>query len=259
MREEAIRRRLLEADNARKTQELDEARNLQLSMLPREIPMPANLEIAAKMITANEVGGDYYDFSLGDDSTFTVAIGDATGHGMRAGTMVASVKSLFAAFGNQPDIGKFFNRCTDILKEMHMGNIFMGMMLVRFNCRSMSAAAAGMPPIFIHRKMTGKVEEMVMKGMPLGASRNFNYQQKETTIEPGDTILLITDGFPELFNKNKEMIDYPRLKERFAQVADRSAQQIIDDLVQMGQEWQQDEPQADDCTFVVLKVKDNSA
>jgi hypothetical protein len=137
MREEVIQRKLLEADNARKTQELEEARHLQLSMLPRKIPTPKNLDIAAKMITANEVGGDYYDFYLGDDGTFTVAIGDATGHGMRAGTMVTSVKSLFAAFGDQPDIAAFFNRCTDIIKDMNMGHIFMGMMLVKFNdnCR----------------------------------------------------------------------------------------------------------------------------
>jgi serine phosphatase RsbU (regulator of sigma subunit) len=255
MREEEVKRKLLEADNARKTQELEEARNLQLSMLPRKIPTPKNLDIAAKMITANEVGGDYYDFYLGNDGTLTVAIGDATGHGMRAGTMVASIKSLFAAFGDQPDIPTFFNRCTDIIKGMNMGNIFMGMMLVKFNCRTMSAAAAGMPPILIHRGHNGKVEELVMKGMPLGAFSNFEYQQKDTQISPGDTILLMTDGLPELFNRGKEMLDYPRLKRKFVEVANKPANEIINELVDMGHHWRKDEPLGDDCTFVVIKVK----
>lgn len=255
MHEESIRRQLLEADNARKTKELDDARNLQLSMLPKDIPTPANLDIAARMLTANEVGGDYYDFFLAEDNTLTVAVGDATGHGLRAGTMVASVKSLFAAFGSQPDMRAFFNRCTEIIKEMHMGNIFMGMMLVRFNTTKMWAAAAGMPPVFIYRAQTGHVEELVMKGMPLGAFRDYTYQQKQTRIAPGDTILLMTDGFTELFNTSKEMMEYPRMKKRFAQVADKSATQIIDDLVEMGEQWRQGVPQTDDCTFVVIKVK----
>jgi len=257
MREEEVQRKLLEADNARKTQELEEARNLQLSMLPKEIPSPKNLDIAAMMITANEVGGDYYDFYLGDDGTFTVAIGDATGHGMRAGTMVTSVKSLFAAFGDQPDIAAFFNRCTDIIKDMKMGNIFMGMMLVKFNCRTMTAASAGMPPILIHHKGNGHVDELVMKGMPLGASRDFKYQDKEIEIFPGDTILLLSDGLPELFNQQKEMLDYPRIKKKFSEIANKPADDIISELIELGQDWRKDEPLTDDCTFVVIKVKDN--
>jgi sigma-B regulation protein RsbU (phosphoserine phosphatase) len=174
---------------------------------------------------------------------------------MRAGTMVTSVKSLFAAFGNQPDIATFFNRCTDIIKDMNMGNIFMGMMLVKFNCRKMTAAAAGMPPILIHHRENGYIDELVIKGMPLGASRDFKYQQKETEINPGDTILLLTDGLPELFNAEKEMLDYPRIKRKFGEVANKSAAEIIDELIKMGREWRLDEPLRDDCTFVVIKVK----
>ena len=259
MREQAIKRKILEADNERKTKELEEARHLQLSMLPSIIPAPDHLEIAAEMRTANEVGGDYYDFSLAKDNKLTIAIGDATGHGMKAGTMVTSVKSLFAAFGDQPDIRKFFNRCTDIIKEMQMGNIFMGMMLVRFNSHVITAAAAGMPPIFIHRAKTGNVDEIVMKGMPLGAYRDFKYQQEKTEIAEGDTILLMTDGFPELFNEKKEMFDYPRLKEKFALIATHPVQKILDELIESGEEWRKDEPQADDYTFVVVKVKKQPA
>jgi serine phosphatase RsbU (regulator of sigma subunit) len=256
-RKEELARQLLEADNERKTQELEEARQLQLSMLPRDIPMPAHLEIAAKMITANEVGGDYYDFYMAPDKTLTIAIGDATGHGMRAGTMVASIKSLFAAFGNHLKISDFFNRCTEIIKDMKMGNIFMGMMLVRLNGKKLIAAAAGMPPILIYRHGTKKVEDIVLKGMPIGAHRNFKYNEKSVTISGGDVILLMTDGLPELFNQNKEMFDYPRLKNTFLQIANLSASQIIDELVQAGEKWRGEQPLADDCTYVIIKVKEN--
>ena len=56
------------------------------------------------MKTATEVGGDYYDFHVGVDGTLTIVLGDATGHGMRAGTMVTSAKSLFNSYGANPDI-----------------------------------------------------------------------------------------------------------------------------------------------------------
>jgi len=85
----------LEAENARKTKELEEARQLQLSMLPKNPPALPHLDIAAEMKTATEVGGDYYDFKVHDDGVLTIAVGDATGHGMQAGTMIAATKSLF--------------------------------------------------------------------------------------------------------------------------------------------------------------------
>ena len=58
------------------------------------------------MFTATEVGGDYYDFDLGDDGTLTVAIGDATGHGMRAGTLVTATKSLFQALDGEAELAR---------------------------------------------------------------------------------------------------------------------------------------------------------
>ena len=67
--------------------------------------------------------------------------------------------------------------------------------------------------------------------------------------------MLMTDGFPELFNRKKEMLDYSRIKEKFARIAAGSSQQIINTLVEMGDDWRKGEPQADDFTFVVVKVK----
>ena len=87
-------KRALQIEFDHKKKELDEARELQLSMLPKELPQLPNLDIAVYMKTATEVGGDYYDFHIGLDGTLTVVFGDATGHGMKAGTMVTTTKSL---------------------------------------------------------------------------------------------------------------------------------------------------------------------
>ena len=74
----------LRAENERRAKEFEEARQLQLSMLPKKLPQHSNLEIAAYMKPATEVGGDYYDFHVGEDGTLTVAVGDATGHGLES-------------------------------------------------------------------------------------------------------------------------------------------------------------------------------
>src|SRR6185369_17623955 len=94
----------LRAENERRALELEEARQLQLSMLPASVPMLPGLEIAAYMKPATEVGGDYYDFHVGEDGTLTVAVGDATGHGLKAGTIVTATKGLFNALAGQPDL-----------------------------------------------------------------------------------------------------------------------------------------------------------
>ncbi|MCW8849359.1 MAG: triple tyrosine motif-containing protein, partial [Melioribacteraceae bacterium] len=82
-------KRVLEIENNRKTKELEEARQLQLSMLPKELPRNSNLDIAVYMKTATEVGGDYYDFSMKEDGSLNIALGDGTGHGLKAGILVS--------------------------------------------------------------------------------------------------------------------------------------------------------------------------
>ena len=89
-----MRAQAAEAENSRKSQELEEARKLQLALLPEKLPDLPNLQIAVYMKTATEVGGDYYDFYISADGTLNVAMGDATGHGMQAGTVV-TLETIF--------------------------------------------------------------------------------------------------------------------------------------------------------------------
>src|SRR5262245_66505871 len=92
---EARRLQEIEAENQQRAKEMEEARQLQLSMLPQGVPYLPHAEIAACMKPATGVGGDYYDWRLGADGTLTVAIGDATGQGLKAGTMVTVTTRLF--------------------------------------------------------------------------------------------------------------------------------------------------------------------
>ncbi|MFZ5519070.1 MAG: two-component regulator propeller domain-containing protein [Candidatus Zhuqueibacterota bacterium] len=247
--------RAIQAENERKTHELEKARKLQLSMLPKTLPSMPNLDIAVHMQTATEVGGDYYDFHVDDNGTLTVVIGDATGHGLNAGTLVSVIKSLFIANVSKSDIRTFFEDCTRTIKQLNLGNLYMALSLVRIANDTLMASAAGMPPIYIYRKKTQSVEELVIKGMPLGAFDDFLYADETVRLENGDAVLLLSDGLPELFNENKEVFDYLRIQQIFAEVGAGSPQRIIDHLIEAGEQWRNGRAQNDDITFVVLKVK----
>ncbi|HJT17496.1 MAG TPA: HAMP domain-containing protein, partial [Thermoanaerobaculia bacterium] len=95
-----------EVEYQRKSAELEEARRFQLSMLPKEVPQLDAYDIAVFTHTAAEVGGDYYDFHV-EDGGLAITIGDATGHGARAGTMVAVVKALFAGYSDSSTPSQF--------------------------------------------------------------------------------------------------------------------------------------------------------
>ncbi|MGH7599615.1 MAG: SpoIIE family protein phosphatase, partial [bacterium] len=156
------------AENQRRAQELEEARQLQLSMLPQTIPQLPDLDLAVYMKPATEVGGDYYDFHLGEDGALTVALGDATGHGLKAGTMVTAMKSLFMTLGHKPDLTEIFQQSNQALKRMNLRQIYMTLLLARINGPRLSICGAGMPPVLIHRAAMQQVEEIDLKGMPLG-------------------------------------------------------------------------------------------
>jgi serine phosphatase RsbU (regulator of sigma subunit) len=244
------------AENERRASELEEARQLQLSMLPRKVPQLSHLDIAAYMKTASEVGGDYYDFHLGDDGTLTVAVGDATGHGLKAGTMVASVKSLFMALADHPDISHIFHRMSRVLKEMKLRGLFMAMTMVKVKGNKLTVSISGMPPVLVYRAASGEVEEVALRAVPLGSMTNYQYKQQELAIEAGDVIVLMSDGLPERFNDENEMLDYAATKHALAVAAHQPPQVIIDHFVSVGDEWSNGRPQDDDITFVVLKVRD---
>jgi serine phosphatase RsbU (regulator of sigma subunit) len=253
-REEELARRMLEADNARKTSELEEARQVQLSMLPKDVPKIPHVDIAVEMETASEIGGDYYDFHVGDDGTLTVALGDATGHGAKAGTMVSVTKGLFHEFASLSSFQAIFERFTKAFKHMNLGQLYMALLLVRLKDHTITASSAGMPPILIYRSATGLVDRLVTKGMPLGVLSDFPYQTRETTLSSGDVVLLMSDGYLEMFNSNDETLDEPRAVESFREAAAHSPQDIIMYLLQKGREWAGGRPQVDDVTFVVMKM-----
>lgn len=255
LKEAKLRAQIAEAESERKSKELEEARKLQLSMLPKEIPQLPHLDIAVYMKTATEVGGDYYDFHLHPDGTLTVILGDATGHGMRSGMMVSIMKSLFMSDRTNKQLKPFFENASAAIKDMQLGRLMMSLACVQINSDRIVVANAGMPPLIIYRHKQQTVEEVSLNNMPLGAMRQIQYDTTDITVDKGDTLLMMSDGFAELKNDKEELYGYRRARSIFEKVARQEPEKIVNHLKEAGMKWTSNEDPEDDVTFVVIKVK----
>ncbi len=270
-----MKQRLVQAELARKSHELEEARRFQLSLLPRCLPDHPTLELAVAMTTATEVGGDFYDFYTGaDEEVLTVAVGDATGHGARAGTMVTVVKSLLIADAGGSAPAEFLCSANRAIRRMELQRMTMALCMARFEGRTLTIASAGMPPVLVHRAhrdgsgdgasdaggaggpRTGEetVEEIALPGMPLGGLDE-TYRESTLELAPGDTVLLLSDGLPELPNRAGDPLGYAAVQRRFGEVADNPPEEIIRALEQAARAWAGGATPADDLTFVVARVR----
>jgi serine phosphatase RsbU (regulator of sigma subunit) len=250
-----LRQRLLEAENARKGKELEEGRALQLSMLPPSVPEVEGLDIAAAMTTASEVGGDYYDFRSTPDGSLVIAVGDATGHGVAAGIMVTAVKAVLATVGGEPSLPTMLSECDRVLRGMNVRPLHMCLTVARVTPRAVAICSAAMPPVLICRATTGEVEELGVGGLPLGGRLSPAYQEESAPLAPGDTLLFATDGFHELQDPADNALGFEGAKKALRRAGGVAAREVVERLITTVVNWRGEREQADDITFVVVRVR----
>ena len=252
----------LEADNARKTEELETARVIQKGFLPASVPELPYLEIAAFQKPANEVGGDYYDFFPQADGKLILAVGDAAGHDVGASLMVAATKTALLTI-DKSDIQEKINKMNNILKQINSHRLInMALTLIELsydansNTLHAKAIGGGMPPLYILRS-NGDVKEITVKGLPLGIMEAVRYTSTEFQLKKSDVLILMSDGLPECLNDKDEMLGDVRLVAEIEKVGktQQSAEGIMENLIKSGDDWSNNTPQNDDVTLVVLKVK----
>jgi serine phosphatase RsbU (regulator of sigma subunit) len=259
-RRNELQRRFLERENERKSRELEEARQLQLSMLPSTLPDHSGLEVAAYMLTASEVGGDYYDFDLDESGTLTFVIGDAAGHGARAGILVTATKSLFGLLSREPRLDAALSKAARALKGLASPQLYMALAAGRFRDGTLELAGAGMPSALVHRFGSNRVEKVSLSGLPLGIDLDVDvpYETKAIALSAGDTVVLMSDGVVELFDEAGEMLGYERTRAVLEGAQPRTAGEVVEHLVAAAERWRGARPPEDDMTLVVLKVNELS-
>lgn len=253
-----IESRLLEAENSRKSRELEEARTLQLSMLPNKLPDISPYDISVYMVTATEVGGDYYDYSLQEDGWLTLALGDATGHGTKAGIMVAAAKSYFHMLAGDKNQAEMLQRMSSGLRKMDLHLMYMGMIILRCNGLNAEIISAGMPPVLWYRKNLGRVETITLKGLPLGTKVRYPYQNRKLQMDHGDVLLLMSDGLMELFNNKRELLGLERIERELLNSSCATSDEIIKHMRSLMLSWSCEHKNEDDVTLMAVKIKEEN-
>ena len=248
------RERLRQIEEDRKNNELAAARDLQMSMLPKENPKRADLDIATFIRSSTEVGGDYYDFFPQPDGGLFSVCGDATGHGVTSGMMVSVTKAgLNGISPVKPN--KILQRLNGVVKRIDLGTLRMSLNIAEITSDEVFLSSAAMPPIYLYKAATKQVEEFMNNGLPLGGLRDEDFVLENRKFEAGDVLVQLSDGLPEAPNLLGEMYDYERLRSLIQSSCHLSAQEIIDVLIKSVDEWMQGKRNPDDITLVVTKKK----
>jgi hypothetical protein len=240
-------------DRVRVRDELEVARELQDDLLPHDLPTLPGYLFAHSYRTANEVGGDYYDLTLLPDGRFSLMMGDASGHGMAAGLVMAIANAtLKTALDLDPSperVLALLNRtlCRTGTKRTFM-SVFYGVLTPETG--ELEYVCAGHPfPLL--RRANGALEELGCGGFPLGLREPLEVVRRKVNLEPGDLLVLYTDGLPEAVDaEGKAAFGYERIQA--ALKPGGSPQSVHDGILRSFDRHVGEEPIRDDLTVVVI-------
>jgi serine phosphatase RsbU (regulator of sigma subunit) len=239
-------------DRIRVRDELEVARELQSDLLPRIVPDLPGFHITHSYRTANEVGGDYYDFSLLEDGRLALMVGDASGHGMAAGLLMAIANAtLGLAIDLDPSPPAVLRLLNRTLCRTGSTREFMSIFYALLDpaTGALEYACAGHPfPLL--RRPNGTIEELGTGGLPLGVRRDLEFTSREVRIERGDLLVLYSDGLPEGVDQHGQTFGYDRLQQLVAQAADPRA--IHERILRAFDAHRGEQPLQDDFSLVVL-------
>jgi sigma-B regulation protein RsbU (phosphoserine phosphatase) len=177
---------------------MEDARQIQNSILPRLLPSPGDFEIAARTVAAEIVGGDFYDVITLDDEIFDVVVADATGHGLPAALQVRDVfTGLRMGLSREFKLTRTVQRLNRIIHRSRMATKFVSMFLAEMDTDgTIIYCNAGHPAAMLMRT-DGTVVHLRTGGMILGPNPKATYSIGIDSIAPGDLLVLYTDGITE--------------------------------------------------------------
>lgn len=240
--------------------EMELARNIQLSLLPRQTPALRGLEFAHRMQTSSEVGGDYYDFFQLDGARLGLALGDATGHGVPAAMLISSVALAFrtqAAGGEAPApvLAAMSQSLGRLIADRARGpGVFAGFFYAQFEPESalLRYCNAGMPAPWLLRR-SGRLERLRRGGQLLGVGNEQAYLQGQLRLEPGDLLFLRSDGLEEQQDRHQEPFGEERLAGWLQERKDGDLEVLADRLLEELSHFGGGE-QSDDISFVFMRI-----
>jgi serine phosphatase RsbU (regulator of sigma subunit)/predicted ester cyclase len=236
-------------------QELRVARRIQQALLPKVTPELDGWQLAACYRPARQVGGDFYDFLELPNGLLGIVVGDATGHGMPAALVMATTRGMLRAVAQPSDSpGEVLARVNDAMYPEIPPNMFATCfyaILDPVDGRLLYANAGHDLPYLWHDDQCSS--DLWARGMPLGLMPRMSYEENETSLEEGESILFYSDGLVEAHNPHREMFGFPRLRELVDEYGGDGGSLIERLLSELSCFVGADLEQEDDITLVVLQ------
>jgi phosphoserine phosphatase RsbU/P len=253
-RQNTVLRAQLDAQHRQLEAELSRAARIQAELLPANVPLLADFELAARCIPARDVGGDFYDWQLATPNLLNLTMGDVMGKGMPAALMMTTVRATMRAVARQTSPATTIHATAAAMEAdlIHAGS-FVTLFHAQLDIarRRLAYIDAGHGHVFV-RRANGTAIALTKRGLPLGIMANQKYDQGSVDLQPGDALVLYSDGLVEM---------WPRPEHHGSILADmlthtHGAQQMVDRLVALPALLG---PLDDDLTVVVLYCREEAS
>ena len=254
------------AEKERIAAELDLAKNIQQSMLPREFPPfpdKTEFDIYATMEAAKEVGGDFYDFYMVDENHLVITIADVSGKGVPAALFMMSSKTILKNFvmmsNTADDLAAAITLANAQLNQNNEELMFVTVFLAMLDLKTgklIYVNAAHNPPLIMHDGKYEYLPKNEKKVPPLGVRPKTHYEQKELQMAKGDVLFMYTDGVTEAENNEGELYSNERLEEFLNSTnKDLQLEEILAEVRQSIKVHADGAKQSDDITMLAIRYK----
>lgn len=240
--------------------DLEVARVVQESLFPGDGLEVENYGIYGTSRAMTDIGGDYFDYRVVGERHLIGLVGDVAGHGVPAALIMGMAKSAFSLLaGPDRPLEQFMTAFNDLLvaqgtRRKHMMTIFCFILDLETGVLTVLNGGHNFPLLF--RAATGRAEEVVLVGHPLGVRRKVRAERGELDLKPGDALILYTDGVIESRNGADAVVGYERAAAWVAEAAgrpERTARDVVVELFRQFDAFIGSRPAGDDVTLVCLK------
>ncbi|MBI4748016.1 MAG: SpoIIE family protein phosphatase [Acidobacteria bacterium] len=246
----------LATEEAKLKRELEIARHLQQSLLPSGDPVFPDLQLASFSTTAQEVGGDYYDYFVLNQTELAIAIGDVTGHGVSSGLLMALAKggllNQVSVDASPSAVIAAMNTLICITSNKRNLMTF-AYAVLNVETWQLQFANAGHPFPFHYSASTRSVRMIESTAYPLGVRPQSCYEMKQAELAPGDTIVFYSDGLVEARDSQSQVFGYDGLEKVISTHSNLDAHHLRDRIFDAVRSFSDGHSMDDDITLVILK------
>ncbi|MGH7492850.1 MAG: PP2C family protein-serine/threonine phosphatase [bacterium] len=253
--------RLYEEEQAllRMQEQVRLAAQIQLELLPKAAPQIEGYEIASMSLPAQSVGGDYFDFIPVDDHRWALCLGDVTGKGLPASLLMANLQATIRGQTlSLSSVSECLQRANRLLHQStddeKFATVFYALLDTQRHLLCYANAGHNDPLLFSGSQPRPRA--LKTGGIMLGVFSSFPFQEETIALQPGDLLLIYSDGVTEAKNVLDEDFGEERLLELVQKNLAKPAQSLIDEIIQAVQAFAGQTPQHDDLTLMIMRRRD---